>query len=568
MSKKIVMILLAIAVFSSITQTCRAHHLSNESKKGVNVSSINRLLRLDESDVDIASAALLFSKIWGTNKNVSYYHQQIDKMAEEVIARLEEENVPRDFRALSVINDYLFNNLGFDTVDNADDPHDLFLHTVLDRRHGYCLSLSILYLGIGERIGLPIYGVVVPGHFFVRYDDGQRKINIETTSKGAFASDEHYIEKFNPPANDLYMKSLTARETIGCFFNNLGNCYLQAEELDNASYILELATQITPSLAEARANLGNIYLTEERYEEALEQYFYSLQINPDDAKVNNNIGNAYNNLGKLNLAIDYYRRALRFKPDFLETHKNIAIAYKNKREYDSAIKHLDKAAKLAGDDAEVFMQLGEVYRFKKDYVSAAENYLATTNLEPYHSTAFLGLAYCYLELDDNLKALRMFEDAIRIDGTNSNSCFGAAVACNKLGYEDQEIHYYIQTLDIDPRHEAALQNLGNAYFRNKMFAEAAEEYLAGLKVNPYSPEFTYNLALSYTMLDMLDKANDYYLETIKLQPRNGMAYNGLAINYFNLKDYKSSLEHLKLADKYGYKISEDLLDRLERIVKY
>ncbi|MHC4759552.1 MAG: transglutaminase family protein, partial [Planctomycetota bacterium] len=36
----------------------------------------------------------------------------------------------------------------------------MFLHTVMDKKQGYCLSLSILYLSIGERLGLPLYGVV------------------------------------------------------------------------------------------------------------------------------------------------------------------------------------------------------------------------------------------------------------------------------------------------------------------------------------------------------------------------------------------------------------------------
>ena len=67
--------------------------------------------------------------------------------------------------AIPVINDYLFNELSFKTIDKATDPYDLFLHSVMDRRQGYCLSLSVLYLSIGERLGLPLYGVVVPGHF-------------------------------------------------------------------------------------------------------------------------------------------------------------------------------------------------------------------------------------------------------------------------------------------------------------------------------------------------------------------------------------------------------------------
>ena len=104
-----------------------------------------------------------------------------------------------NFKAIDIINQYLFQELGYGTVANADNPDDLFLHTVMSHRKGYCLSLSILYLALAERIGLPLHGVVVPGHFFVRYDSRIRQRNIETTANGAEARDDHYIERHAVP---------------------------------------------------------------------------------------------------------------------------------------------------------------------------------------------------------------------------------------------------------------------------------------------------------------------------------------------------------------------------------
>ena len=99
-----------------------------------------------------------------------HYLEQLDAMAMEIQNRLRQQRLPVDARAMPVINQYLFEELGFQTISHADDPNDLFLHSVMDRRQGYCLSLSILYLAVAERLGLDVYGVVVPGHFFVRYD--------------------------------------------------------------------------------------------------------------------------------------------------------------------------------------------------------------------------------------------------------------------------------------------------------------------------------------------------------------------------------------------------------------
>ena len=194
--------------------------LANSRKLGQNIYSIDRILQLDDADIDICTAALVISRNWGTPKNLHRYRMKVDDMAEEIIYRAKRQGLRRDHSMIPLINKYLFDELGFEPVADATNPEDLFLHTVLDKKRGYCLSLSVLYLSIGERLGLPLYGVVVPGHFFVRYDDGYKQYNIETTSKGQIAPDKHYIDKFKPPANSVYMRNLTTLESLGCFFNN------------------------------------------------------------------------------------------------------------------------------------------------------------------------------------------------------------------------------------------------------------------------------------------------------------------------------------------------------------
>ena len=67
------------------------------------------------------------------------------------------------------LNGYLFDELGF--TGNADDyydPRNSFLNEVLDRKLGIPITLSMLYVEIGRRIGLALRGVSFPGHFLVK----------------------------------------------------------------------------------------------------------------------------------------------------------------------------------------------------------------------------------------------------------------------------------------------------------------------------------------------------------------------------------------------------------------
>ncbi len=77
-----------------------------------------------------------------------------------------------------------------------EKPEDLFVHGVIDNRRGTCISLPVLYVALGQRLGYPIKAVAVPGHTFCRWDDpttGER-FNMEVSNQGGFTDhpDEYY----------------------------------------------------------------------------------------------------------------------------------------------------------------------------------------------------------------------------------------------------------------------------------------------------------------------------------------------------------------------------------------
>src|SRR5207302_9767330 len=53
--------------------------------------------------------------------------------------------------------------------DEYYDPRNSFLNEVIDRRVGIPITLAVLYVAVGERAGLPVRGVGMPGHFLVKY---------------------------------------------------------------------------------------------------------------------------------------------------------------------------------------------------------------------------------------------------------------------------------------------------------------------------------------------------------------------------------------------------------------
>ncbi len=533
--KKIFLVLICILILPSAVQGRQDRPLANEGKNGLYAKSIEQVLRLREEEIDLATAALIISENWSDLVPGRRHLTTLDDMALEIRNRLDSKGLKADYRAIQVINEYLFDELGFESISEASDPNDLFLHTVLDKKRGYCLSLSILYLSVGERLGLPLYGVVVPGHFFVRYDDGRAKFNIETTSKGGIASDEHYIDKFKVPKGNrsIYLKNLDKIQTLGCFFNNLGNSYSTVGNQASAQRALEEAVDINPTLSEARSNLGNIYLEMERLKDAIYQYEEALEINPGDAKTHNNLGNAYVEQDRLYYAISQYKQSLRLDPNFIDAYTNLALAYCKQQRFSQAITELKKALKLEPKNASLYCHLGDVYSQKENYKSA----------------------------------ILQYENALKINSNLAKAHFGLAVCYNNLGFTDDEIRAYERALAIEPDMLAALVNLGNAYFSRQDYDAAIEEYTKAIQIKPDEGMIHYNLGSSYSNKGMYEQAVAAFLKAVEIEPKMGDAHFGLAYGYYNLKKYELAWKHIKIAQESGVKVTEEQLNAIKSHLK-
>lgn len=175
------------------------------SAKAPGPSSLDRLLSLDDQtletmdplEVDLAVARSIPG---GETMDVARYQRILDEWAAQIKAETdrylykfqqspaEYKNSLAYFKALTmvtVVGQDL--KVSYDVKSVAfDDPRDLFVHGVIDQRRGTCVSLPVLYMALGHRLGYPIKAVALPRHLFCRWEDratGER-FNIEAANAG------------------------------------------------------------------------------------------------------------------------------------------------------------------------------------------------------------------------------------------------------------------------------------------------------------------------------------------------------------------------------------------------
>ena len=122
------------------------------------------LLKTSEHELDLEAGAFLIARTGDPEMETTPYQQRLDEMAAEL--RPLSSGTPR--QVVRHMNEYLFQTLRFrGNTQQYYDPNNSFLHRVLDNRVGIPISLSVVYLLLGQRLRVPVAGVGLPGHFLV-----------------------------------------------------------------------------------------------------------------------------------------------------------------------------------------------------------------------------------------------------------------------------------------------------------------------------------------------------------------------------------------------------------------
>lgn len=178
---------------------------------------------------------------------------------EAIAARIEARQRRSGAEPIDDMKAVIFDELKFEREIDSGDPRFFALSSVLAVRRGSCLGLGALALALAERLRIPLDGVMVPGHFFVR-TRGAAPRNIELLRRGETMPDAWYRTKYGswPEGNSIYFRPITVSEMVGLHWFNAGNFLRGKGDLAAARHAFERAAEEFPDFAEAHASVGAV----------------------------------------------------------------------------------------------------------------------------------------------------------------------------------------------------------------------------------------------------------------------------------------------------------------------
>jgi serine protease Do len=207
------------------TKANELKRLAADVRTAAVASKLERLAGPDAAQIDLLQAALTIASLDEEDLDVEAYIKQVDRMAEEIKAKLPAD--ASEAKRLAALNEYLFQDNGFHG-SRTDYYHraNSYISRVIDDREGLPITLSLLYMELGKRIALKIEGVGLPAHFVVRHvpRDGQPQL-IDVFEQGAPLSREAAEKKIlsltgEPPRPD-HFEAVTGRQILQRILLNL-----------------------------------------------------------------------------------------------------------------------------------------------------------------------------------------------------------------------------------------------------------------------------------------------------------------------------------------------------------
>jgi regulator of sirC expression with transglutaminase-like and TPR domain len=186
--------------------------------------------QLSRNYEDLEEGVFLISELGDPEASYKELKEYLDKLANRVEELFDENlKILSDETKVNILIRVLVEEEGLTGNQNKYDlPDNSFLTKVIKSKIGIPISLSVIYILVGKRIGLPLYGTNMPFHFLLFFDSLDFSTYIDPFHGGVLLDRitcESFLEShgFNP--TQKYFARTSTTSILKRMFRNLIQIY-------------------------------------------------------------------------------------------------------------------------------------------------------------------------------------------------------------------------------------------------------------------------------------------------------------------------------------------------------
>ncbi len=239
-----------------------------------------------DPEIELARAALLVAAEDDPSLDPEESLATLRAWGDELAARV--DPALNSLQRLARLRNFMFEELGFrGDVRGYRSPENSMLHSVMERRRGIPLTMGIVFLELGWRLGLDLHAVGFPAHFLVRLAGEAEDLLLDAFDRGASVHEEDCRNILRTATggavswDESLVRSIGRRETVARLLQSLKVASLRHGDTERALRATERRLVVFPDSASDERDRGLLLYRLDRYRPALESLERYLRMRPD-----------------------------------------------------------------------------------------------------------------------------------------------------------------------------------------------------------------------------------------------------------------------------------------------
>ena len=235
-------------------------------------------------------ACLLISAVFDRGVDVARSLRRLDALALD--AEHAAAGATHSYAIAGAVLGAVFARGGFSgNAAHYHDPRNSLLASVLERRTGIPITLSIVVMEVARRVGVRLEGVGLPGHFVVRFPDDSSRLFIDAFDRGRIIDAPQCVDIVDRHTGgritwaDKFLEPVAPRAIIKRVLANLKNVLSHAKDYSSALTAIELQLALDPGDSTELRDRGILFARLHRYDRAIADFEAYLERSPDAADV-------------------------------------------------------------------------------------------------------------------------------------------------------------------------------------------------------------------------------------------------------------------------------------------
>ncbi len=365
----------------------------------------------------------------------------------------------------------------------------------------------------------------------------------------AIAKDYLYLNKL-PQALQNAKKSIELDSSKVDYYDLLSEIYSDAREFDSAAFALNKIITMDSTNINAYYRLARIYETN-KPSMAISIYDKITSIIGPDWNVLMHVAELHANLGNFNEAANAIKKLLTIDPSNTGLQKLLAEYYQRAKKYDEAIKVIDDVLSTNPDDLDAYERKAQIYLAQNKWDLAAKEY-AYIMKQPkaqFDLKIRIGASYFEQSFKDStlVPIAKKFFETINKDTTFWQvKMYLGAIAIDEKN-DSAAIEYFKEATNLASWNVEAWVRLGDLYFENKKYDEAAKVMQEAIKSFPEDFRVNLILGLALAQTNNNSEAKPYLKKAVDLNSNDITALSAYGFTLSQLKENEEAVIYLKKA---------------------